>query len=106
MLPGTADRLQLAFTSMNNGHIIQVPQLTRDHPYTVVGARRVNGQYGSTVSFTLRSEGDIILKVYLPRRYGKLIDEMDIEDINMGRKMYKLIFMGMSGPAYLLHLQL
>jgi hypothetical protein len=39
-------------------------------------------------------------------RYGEMIDEMDIEDINMGRKIYKLIFMGMSGPAYLLHLQL
>jgi len=43
---------------MNNGHIIQVPQLTRDNPYPVVEARRVNGQYGSTVLFTLRSEGD------------------------------------------------
>ena len=106
MLPGTADRLLLAFTNLNNGHVIQVPKLTRHHPYPVVGARRVNGQYGSTVLFTLRSEGDINLKVYLPRRYGELIDEIDIEDLNMGLKMYKLIFMGISGPADLFHLQL
>ena len=106
MLPGTADLLQLAFTNLNNGHVLQVPQLTRDHPYPVVGARMFNGQCVSTDLFPLRSEGDIILKVYLPRRYGELIDEMDIENINLGRKMYKLIFMGKSGPAYLLHLQL
>ena len=80
MLPGIADRLQLSFINLNNGNVIQVPQLTRDHPYNVVGARRVNGQYGSTVLFTLRSEGDMILKVYLPRRYGELIDDIDIED--------------------------
>ena len=105
MLPGTADRLQLAFTNLNNGHVIQVPQLTRNHLYPVVGARMFNGQCVSTDLFTLRSEGDIILKVYLPRRYGELVDDIDIEDINKGRKMYILIFMGMSGPAYLLHLQ-
>ena len=67
MLPGTADRLQLAFTILNNGHIVQVPQLTKDHPYPVVGARRVNGQYGSTVLFTLRSEGDINFKGIPPK---------------------------------------
>jgi len=89
MLPGAADRLLLAFTNLNNGHVIQVPQLTRDHPNPVVRARRVNGQYVSTVLFTLRSEDQINLKVYLPRRYGDLVDNMDMEDINMGRKLYK-----------------
>jgi len=106
MLLGTADWLLLAFTNLNNGHVIQVTQLTRDHPYPVVGTRCVNGQYSSTVLFTLRTEGQIILKVYLRRRYGDLVDDMDIEDINMCRKMYKLIYMGMSGSANLLHLEL
>ena len=106
MLPGAAALLLLAFTNLNYGHVIQVSLLTRDHPYPVVVDRRLNGQYGSTVLFTLRSKGDIILKLYLPRRYGDLADYMDIEDINMGLKLYILIFMGMTGPADLLHLQM
>jgi hypothetical protein len=56
--------------------------------------------------FTLRSEGDILIRIYLPRRYATDIDEDDIQDINQGRKQYKLVYFGMARPAYLLNLSL
>ena len=106
MLP--VNRLVLAFQNLIIGQVIQMPQLTKDRPYVVVGTRRVHGQYGPTVLFTLRSEDDdnINLIIYLPRRYAEVVADDDIDDINQGRRMYKLIYLGMSGPAYLLSLVL
>jgi len=72
----------------------------------VVKARRVTGQYGSTILLTLISEGDVHLKVYLPKRYADLFEDVDIEEINLGRKQYKLVFIGMAGQAYLLNFTL
>jgi len=102
MLP--VDRLARHFKNLCNGQVVQIPQLVRDRPYPVVGARRVSAPYGHTVMFTLRSEGDILIRINLPRRYAIDIDEDDIEDINQGRKQYKLVYLGMAGPAYLLNL--
>ena len=102
------NRLVLAFRKLSTGQVDQIPQLTKDPPYPVVGVRRFHGQYGPTVLFTLSSEEDdnIILRIYLPRRYDDCVDNVDIDDINLGRKWYKLVYLGMSGPAYLLSLVL
>ena len=72
----------------------------------MVGAHSVSGQYGPTVLLSLRSEEDdtVIMKVFLLRRYADVFEDEDIDDINQGRKRYKLIYAGMSGPAYLLRL--
>ena len=72
----------------------------------MVAARRVSAAYGHTVMFTLLTEGDILLRIYLPRRYANNIDNDDIDAINQGRINYKLVHLGMAGPAYLLNLTL
>jgi len=102
MLP--VDRLAQHFKNACNGQVYQITQLVRDRPYPVVAARRVTATYGHTVMFTLRTEGDILIRIYLPRRYATNIDEDDIHDINQGRKQYKLVYLGMAGPAYLLNI--
>ena len=99
------NRLMLGFRNISTGQVFQIPQLSKDRPYLVVAARRVSGQYGPTVLLSVRSEEDtILLKVFLPRRYAEDFEDEDIYDINQGRKRYKLIYAGMSGPAYLLRL--
>ena len=62
------NRLVLAFRNLSTGQVVELPQLTKDRPYHVVGARSVHGQYGPTVLSTLRSEEDdnIILIICLP----------------------------------------
>jgi hypothetical protein len=72
----------------------------------VVAAHRVSGQYGPTVFLSLRSEEDdtVIMKVFLLRRYADVFEDENIDDINPGRKRYKLIYLRMSGPPYLLGL--
>ena len=96
----------LAFRNISTGQVVQIAQLTKDRPYLVVAARRVSGQYGPTVLLSLRSEEDdtILLKLFLPRRYADVFEDEDIDDINQGRKRYKLIYLRMSGPPYLLGL--
>jgi len=47
------------FKNLCNGQVVQIPQLTKDRPYPVLGARSVSAPYGPTVIFTLRTEGDI-----------------------------------------------
>ena len=72
----------------------------------MVGARRFSAAYGHTVMFILRTEDDILLMIYVPRRYANNIDNDDIDAINQGRINYKLVYLGMAGQAYLLNLTL
>jgi len=64
------NRLAMHFKNLCNGQVVQIPQLTKELPYPVVGARKVSAAYGHTVMFTLRKEDDILLRIYLPRRYA------------------------------------
>ena len=98
MLP--INRLVMHFKNLCNGQFVQIPQLTKDRPYPVVGARRLSTPYRHTVIFTLRTGADILLRIYLPRRFANDIDEDDIGDINQGRINYKLVYLGMAGQAY------
>ena len=61
MLP--VNRLVMHFKNLCNAQVVQIPQLTKDLPYPVVAARRVSAAYGHTVMFTLRTEGDILLRI-------------------------------------------
>jgi len=63
-------------------------------------------KYGPTVLLTLQAEENIYIKIYLPRRYAEGFDDQDIEDINEGKKIYKLIYKGRSGVAYILNMVL
>ena len=62
---------------------------------------RVTGPYGPTVMFTLQSDYAVTLKIYLPELYTRCVDDADIDDINLGRKKWKLKYLGPSdGLAY------
>jgi hypothetical protein len=91
-----ANRLTAHFRNLCNGQVVQIPQLTKDLPYPVVGARRFSAAYGHTVMYTFRTEGDILLRIYLPRRYANDIDSDDIDAINQGRINCKLVYLGMA----------
>jgi len=101
-----ANRLTAHFRNLCNGQVVQIPQLTMDLPYHVVGDRRVSATYGQTVMFTLRTEGDILLRIYLPQRNATDIENVDIDAINQGRINYKLIYLRMAVQSYLLNLVL
>ena len=61
MLP--VNRLVMHFRNLCNGQVVQIPQLMKYRPYTVVAARRISALYGHTVMFNLRTEGDILIRI-------------------------------------------
>jgi hypothetical protein len=62
-------------------------------------------QYGSTVLLTLQAEEKVKVKIYLPKRYADVIENDHIEEINTGRKNYKLLYVGKAGSAYIINLE-
>jgi len=86
------------------GPIVQIHTLNVDRPYPILYARRTSTQFGPTVLLTLHTEENINVKVYLPRRYAEGLNDQDIEDINEGKKKYKLVYKGRSGVAYILNM--
>jgi len=100
------DRLVSQFQNVCSGRVMQISQLTKNQPYPVVGARIVSGQYGLSVILSLHTAGDVLIRVYLPKRYSECFDEEDCYAINQGSKKYTLEYLGVAGQAYLLKLTL
>jgi len=96
-----AVNLSQQFHLVASGQVVQLNTLDINKPYPVLYARRLNTQFGSTVLVTLQSDEGVNVKIYLPKRYSEVI-----EDINTGRKHNKLIYRGRTGSAYAIHLEL
>jgi len=84
---------------------VQLHTLRQNRPYPVLFARRMSTQYGSTVLLTLQAEEKVKVKIYLPKRYADVIENDHIEEINTGRKNYKLLYVGKAGSAYIINLE-
>ena len=59
----------------------------------------------STVLLTLQTEENVNDKIYLPKRYADVIEDDHIQEINTGRKNYKLLYFGKVGSAYIINLE-
>ena len=84
-----------------SGQIVQIHTLDMGRPYPVTFARRLTTQFGPTVLLTLQADETINIKFYLPRRYAEGFGDQDIEE-----KIYKLIYKGRCGSAYILNMVL
>lgn len=98
------NRLLVEFRNVADGQVVNVDALVPHHHYPV-GAREVTNRYGFTIMLTMHSVGAICFKIFLPKRYADCFVRVDVEDINTGRKKYKLIYLGNSGLTCILHLQ-
>ena len=62
---------------------IKIGALKQNVPYPVERAERVQTKYGETVLATLRAESpQAFLKVFLPRSYGVLFSDEELQRIN------------------------
>jgi len=105
MLPSYVNQHLLAFKYYTTGQVVHVSSLTKNHSFPVVGAHRVKGRNGRpAIVFTLQSDYGVTLQIYLPRLYIKCIDDRDIDDINLGRKKYKLKYLGLVGLTHAISL--
>ena len=105
MLPGPINQLLLAFRYFTMRQVVPISSLTLRHPYPFVGAHRFTDRTGRpTIIFELQWDYWVTLQIYLPRLYIKCIDDRDIDDINLGRKKYKLKYLGLVGLTHAISL--
>ena len=86
---------------------LTIGSLRPDQQYPVVHAERVNTRYGPSVLLAILENSASSVKVFLPRRYGEVVSDEDIEDINSGRVLLYLVYKGTcpKSNSYVLELQ-
>ena len=68
--------------------------LEPDHPYPFVHAERINTRYVQRVLLAILDSRTTSVKVFLPRRYGDVVSDEDLEAINSKREPLYLIYKG------------
>jgi len=93
------------FCFIATGQNVRIHTLEINNLYQVLFARRLTTTYGPTVELTLKTDGDINAKIFLPKRYAEIMNDDSIEDINNGKKIYKLLYRGKAGYSYILNME-
>jgi hypothetical protein len=82
------------FEQINTCNTVNIGLLQVDRKYPVVRAERVETKYVITILMILRDSPFTTIKVFLPRRYGAIIENEDLNYINFRRVFRNLIFKG------------
>ena len=87
---------------------IKISALKQNVLYPIERAERVQTKYGETVLVTLRTESpQTFLKVFLPRRYGVLFSDEEMQRINEKTLSLSLKYLGThaSTNSYILEIE-
>ena len=63
-----------------------------DTKYPILRAERVMTHLGQTVLLTIKNQTRYILKVFLPKRYARVVTDTDIMFVNTNPEYYCLIY--------------
>jgi hypothetical protein len=88
--------LNQKFKEALSGLTMSVSALRHDARYRVMQAKRIETRHGTRVVLTLLEEDDRIIRMFLPKCYGKAMEDSDTQDINTRRLQYYLIYRGKS----------
>jgi hypothetical protein len=70
------------FQRVTSYNTVNVSSLDVNRKYPIIHAERIVTKFGPTVLMTLADEPDRTVKVFIPKRYGSEISDVDIADIN------------------------
>ena len=62
--------------------------------YPILRAERVVTHLGHTVLLTIKNQTRYILKVFLPKRYARVVSDTDIVNVNTNPETYCIIYGG------------
>ena len=65
-----------------------------DRAYPIVHAERITTRYGQSVLVAIMDSPSSSVKVFLPRRYGDVVSDEDLEAINTQRVALLLMYRG------------
>jgi hypothetical protein len=87
--------LSSRFAQVTGNNIVRIGALEQGKHYQAEHAQRQETMYGQSVQLTLRTgDSSENIKVYLPKRYGLVFTDEDLERINRGSCSYYLIYQG------------
>ena len=73
---------------------VKIKELVVDTKYPILKADRAMTHLGQTVLLTIRNQTRYILKVFLPKRYARVVTDTDIMFVNTNPEYYCLIYRG------------
>jgi hypothetical protein len=73
---------------------VNIGSLAIGRPYPIQYAERVTTRYGSSVVMVLQDSPTSTVRVFIPRRYGILINDADMTNINTRAVALNLIYSG------------
>ena len=79
--------------------MLPISELTVGSNYPIEVARHVNTRFGATILFSLRTEEQTLVKVFLPRRYSGAFTDEALDAINNGTLFLHLIYEGKCGQS-------
>ena len=100
--------LAAKFKMISSCQQTKITSLKIDTPYPIQHAERVVTKYGEAILLTLLSQSpQTFLKVFLPRRYGTLLNDADLCSINDKTISLSLKYLGTNTTtnSYMLELE-
>ena len=86
---------------------VSIGSLEPDQQYPIVHAERINTRYGQSVLLDILDSPTTSVKVLLPKRYGDVLSDEDLQVINSKRVTLYLISKGtcLKSNSYILELK-
>jgi hypothetical protein len=86
--------LAARFQHTSTSYTIRLSKLVMDQPYMIIRADRCDTRCGPAVLLTIHESENSFKKVFLPRRYGDVMTDEDLTNINSGSKKLCLVYLG------------
>ena len=83
--------LDRKFENATSYRSVSVGSLEPDQQYPIVHAERINTRYCQSVLLAILDSPTTSVKVFLPRRYGDVVSDEDLQFINSKRVALYLI---------------
>jgi hypothetical protein len=74
--------------------VVKIPSLEVDTAYPFIIAEKVQIKFGETMLLTLQDSNNILKSVFLPKRYGSLFANGNINSINENKVSLALKYVG------------
>jgi hypothetical protein len=93
--------LDRKFQDVTSCHFVRISSLEVDSKYLITRAERIVTKFWPTVLLSNRNTSFHTVKVFIPKHYGSVFSDADIEDINTEKMSLHLVYKGICDKTIL-----
>jgi hypothetical protein len=93
--------LDRKFQDVTSGNSVKISSLEVDRKYPITSAQRIVTKFGPTVLLSIRDTPFHTVKAFMPKRYGSVFSDADIQDINNEKVSLHLVYKGICDKTIL-----